>query len=714
MQPVPMPRVISHFLRSLGRCLLLVLLACAATAPAHADVEEVLKTIKRDGQARVVVRMRADAGAAAWSAKQTAPRQRAAVAAALENMKPSLSRARVNAYKTFHTLPLVAATVTQDQLIELMASADVETVSLVRRERKMADVTRILETTQLATSVPSIDVPDAWAKGYDGTGYAVAVIDDGFNLNHPMLKGKAIGDACFSADFGATTKNNCPSGISPQVAPGAASNCPAGSSRCDHATHVASIAVGNDGINFGVARGAKLVPIDVFSKDTDPADCSPDPVPCELTDSLAVLDALDYVNEHAAQYNIAAVNLSIGGAARDGYCDEDPRKGVIDMLRQKGIAVAIAASNDGLTGKISAPACISSAVGVGATNDGTTVASFSNFSSILDFMAPGVGILAASGSGVGLVSASGTSSAAPHVAGAWAVMRQAFPTAPFDQLETALKQTGIPVTRTNSGITVPKLQVANAINRLQGKDKRIFNNMVASSAPALGQSYLRFYNNSAAAGSVTVTLRDSTTGATLGVWTSQPISPQASPQIALETIEREAVQSGTQPIVLSTRVYYNVDVTSSFNGYMQHVLWARTGGVFANLSSCASGFADDFSVVPNVHASTINGYVSRIRIVNTGINTDHAVLRFFNPLTGAEIGQWTSPDIASGASLEMTAGQLEAQVPALGLSVRSALLQYNVKLSNLSGYLQHVVENSAVGALVDMSSKCDLGVSAGN
>lgn len=704
----------SRFLCRLGQCLLLVLLACATVAPAQADVEEVLKTIKRDGQARVVVRMRAETGAAAWSALQTAPRQRVAVAAALKNFRPSLTRARVNAYKTFRTLPLVAAIVTQDQLLELMASKDVETVSLVRHERKMADVTRILEGVQLATSVPSIDVPDAWAKGYDGTGYTVAVIDDGFNLNHPMLKGKAVGDACFSADFGTTTKNNCPNGISPQIVAGAASNCPTGSNRCDHATHVASIAVGNDGINFGVARGAKLMPIDVFSKDTDAADCSPDPAPCELTDSLAVLDALDYVNEHAAEYNIAAVNLSIGGAARDGYCDEDPRKGVVDMLRQKGIAVAIAASNEGLTGKISAPACISSAVGVGATNDGTIVASFSNFSSTLDFMAPGVGILAASGSGTGHVSASGTSSAAPHVAGAWAVMRQAFPTAAFDQLETALKQTGIPVTRTSSGITVPKLQVANAINRLQGRDKRIFNNMVASSAPALGQSYLLFYNNSASAGAVTVTLRDSPSGATLGTWTSPFIPPQASSQVALETIEREAVQSGIPPIVQPSSIYYNVDVTSAFNGYMQHVLWARTSGVFANLSSCASGFADNFSVAPNVYASTLNGYVSRIRIVNTGATTGHAVLRFFNTLTGAEIGQWTSPDIASGASLEMAAGQLESQVEALRLNVASSLSQYNVKLSNLSGYLQHVVENSAVGALVDMSLKCDLGVAAAN
>ena len=701
-------------LSGLRRCLFLALIAVAAPYPAHADVEDVLKRIQRDGSARVIVRMKADAGAAAWSAAQPAPRQREAVAAALEKVQPSLRGARINAYKTFRTLPLVSASVTQVQLNGLMSSPEVESISLVRRERKLADNAGIrpsLERPQLAGSVPSIDVLGAWAKGYDGTGYAVAVIDDGVNLNHPMLKGKNVGDACFSADFGTTTKNNCPSGQSPQFGPGAASNCPANSSRCDHGTHVSSIAVGNDGINFGVARGAKLVPIDVFSVDTDPADCSPDPAPCELTDSLAVLDALDYVNEHAAKFKIAAVNLSLGGAPRDGYCDDDPRKGVIDMLRLKGIAVAAAASNDGLTGKISPPACISSAVSVGATNDGTTVASFSNFSSITDFMAPGVSILAAAGSGSGLASKSGTSSSSPHVAGAWAVLRSAFPAAQFDQLETALKQTGIPVTRQNAGYSVPKIQLASAIIRLQGSDRRIINNVVSSTAPAAGESYLRFFNTSASAGTVTVTLRDSGTGTALATWTSPSIPPQASPQVAIETIESMSKPSGIV-IVPSGAPYYNVEVASTFSGYVQHVLWTRSAGVFANLSSCASGVAVGSSNIPNVHATSIRDYASRIRIVNTGATTDHAVLTFNDSLTGATIGQWTSKDIASGASLEVTAAQLENELKPLGAAVSGSLQQYNVRLSNLAGYLQHVMQNVAVGALVDMTAKCELGIAS--
>jgi subtilisin family serine protease len=692
------------FVRSLY-CLAVALIVGGAMTPAHADVEEVLKKVQRDGSARVVVRMKADSGRAAWSARQPASSQRAAVAAAIEGIQPSLRRARIGAYKTFRTLPLVATTVTQDQLISLMGADNVESVSLVRTERKTDNIAGF-ERAQLATSVPSIDLGGAWAKNYDGTGYAVAVIDDGFNLKHPMLKGKNVGDACFGYGSGTTIKNNCPSGSSPEVGIGAASNCFAG--RCNHGTHVASVAVGNDGLNFGVARGAKLVPIDVFSTYADPNDCSPDPAPCQLTDTLAVLDALDYVNDRAVDLKIAAVNLSIGGGLRDGYCDDDPRKSVIDMLRQKGVAVAIASGNGGVTGKITSPACISSALGVGATDDGTTVASLSNFASTLDFMAPGMGVLAASGTGAGLVSMGGTSVSAPHVAGAWAVMRQAFPTGQFDQIEQALKKTGVPVTRVGSGITVSKIQVAKAIDRLNGKDRLIFNNLVSSNAPALGVSFLRIFNNSNAVGTVTATMRDSTTGAVLGTWTSSSIPAQASPQIALKTIEINATPANNQPIASNDSIYYNLELTSTFPGYLQHVLLARAG-IFANLSSCAGGFTEDSSVALNVHSSALLNYNSRLRIVNTSTVNDYAVLKIYNNDTGAEIAQWKSPDIAAGATLEITSLQLEAQVDALRPATINSLMQYNVRLANLNGYLQHLVENSAAGALLDMSSKCDLG-----
>jgi hypothetical protein len=466
--------------------------------------------------------------------------------------------------------------------------------------------------------------------------------------------------------------------------------------------------VGNNGTSFGVARGAKFVPIDVFSRVTDAADCSPDPAPCELTDSLAVLDALDYINQQVDVLKIAAVNISIGGALRDGYCDDDVRKPVIDMLRAKGVAVVVSAGNESATGRVAVPSCISSAVGVGATDDGVNVATFSNFAGILDVMAPGVSVVAAAGSGTGTVTRSGTSMAAPHVAGAWAVMRQALPSQQFDVMETALKQTGLATARAGANITLPKIQVTRAIVRAKGGDRRFFNNVVTSNFNAVGASFVRLANGSDAPGNVAVNLRDTTTGQIVATWNSPVIPGRASRQFSVETIEREAVPSGQSPVATNARTYFNLEMSSTFTGFVQHVIWARTAGIFSNLTSCAAGFSADTTWATNVHSSAISDYVSRLRIVNTGTSSQRAVLGFVSQATGAGITKFLTQAIAPGATLEMTGPQLESQVPALANARAAGVSQYNVLLFEFDGYLQHVIENRVVGALVDMSPKCDL------
>ena len=686
-----------HFLRWLSACAFLLLVAM----PAYADVTDAMQEIQRAGKARVIVRMRTGSGEHAWAAAQSTMRQRQAVSEAVDNLAPKMRTARIEGIRTFRTLPFVAATVTREQLLSLAESPDVESISVVHLERKVA-----IERGAISTAAASIDISDAWAAGYDGTGYAVAVIDGGFNTSHPMLAGKVVAAACFSHDFATIQTNQCPSGKTPEINTGAASNCPAGSTRCDHGTHVASIAVGNDGTNFGVARGAKLVPIDVFSKDTDATDCSPDPAPCEVTDSLAVLDALDYINDQAAALNIAAVNISIGGALKTGYCDDDVRKSVIDMLRAKGIAVAISAGNDGATDKVAVPACISSAEGVAASNDSTAIASFSNFASTLDLVAPGSSITAAAGTGTGLATRSGTSMASPFVAGGWTVMRQALPSASFDVLESALKQTGLSATRAGSDITLPKIQIMAAIGRAQGRDRRIFNNVFSANYRALGDSYVRFANASTADGSVTITLRDVATGDSLGTWTSPNIPARSSQQFDLARIQRELVNASG--LALATSAYFNLEVASTFNGYVQHVAWNQTTGILTNLTSCAAHYSSDTSFLMQVFSSQINDYTSRLRLVNTSLGTDRALLVFYDQATGAELLRWQSPDVAPGGTLEVAVPNIEAANSALASRPSGTGVLFNVKVLRFNGYLQHVLGSRQANALFDMTPKCDL------
>ena len=283
-EPLRLPRLLLPLSsRSVARWLVLAFAVLALpllSVAAKADVGDALKAIQKEGHARVVLRMRSSQ--LAWTKDASVGRQATAVEAALSDATPALDAAHVRSYRRFHTLPYLAADVDREQLLSLAASPAVESIQLVTIERHQA--ASGLETAQLTTSVNSIDVPNAWAQGYDGAGAVIAVIDGGFNLQHPLLAGKTVAEGCFSHTIG-SAKSECPSGTTPQTTAGAASYCPPGSTRCDHGTHVASIAVGNDGTNFGVARGAKLMALDVFSADSDPSDCSPDPAPCEVTDS---------------------------------------------------------------------------------------------------------------------------------------------------------------------------------------------------------------------------------------------------------------------------------------------------------------------------------------------------------------------------------------------------------------------------------------------
>jgi subtilisin family serine protease len=688
-----------------------------ASAPVNAGVEEVLREIGPNGRAQVLVRMKADGGGAVpWTPRLSPSRQRVAVATAFNEAAPAIRRARVAGLRHFRTIPYVAATVTREQAMALAGEDAVEGIFLIRRERR-ADVAALPAARERAQAVGlsaaqlSIDLGSAWDRGYDGTGYAIAVIDSGININHPALAGKNVGDACFANTFGTTTIAQCPSGATPQVGFGAASYCPGDSTRCDHGTHVASLAVGNDGAVFGVARGARIVPIDVFSLVTDPAECSPDPAPCVLTDSLAVLNALDYVNEKAVALSIAAVNLSIGGSARDGHCDDDPRRSVIDMLRQKGVAVAVAASNGGQTGKITTPACISSAVGVGSTDNGATVASFSNFANTLDFVAPGVSLSGAKGSGSGYGVRSGTSMSAPLVAGAFAVLRQAYPALPLDVIEATLKQTGAPVTRADSGITVPKIQLGAALDRLQGVNRRFVNNVFAG-VSAQGESMLRFYNPSEATGNVKIAVRDGDTGAYLGDWTSPPIPSRAALQFTAKSVLANVTRNGF-PIPAELRAYLNLEVASSFKGSTQHVLFSEQARVVSNLTNCGTTPSTDTAKqLMNVHSGAFAEFPSRLRVVNTGVVPAAAKLSFYNAGTGAKIFEWTTPEIASAATHEVSVRSIEARVAIPVGAMDGGNGYYNVTVEGFSGYLQHLVENIDPGVLVDMTAKCDVIVSA--
>jgi subtilisin family serine protease len=148
-------------------------------------------------------------------------------------------------------------------------------------------------------------------------------------------------------------------------------------------------------------------------------------------------------------------------------------KAVIVNLRSRGIATIIASGNEGNTDGLSFPACISSAISVGSTGSSgpgvvrDAVSDFSNSSPSLHLLAPG-DLINSSIPGGGFMGKPGTSMAAPHVAGAWAILKSKSPTASVDQILSALTSTGIPITDNRNGIVKPRIQVDAAINALGG------------------------------------------------------------------------------------------------------------------------------------------------------------------------------------------------------------------------------------------------------
>jgi len=109
------------------------------------------------------------------------------------------------------------------------------------------------------------------------------------------------------------------------------------------------------------------------------------------------------------------------------------------------------------------------AISVGSTDKSNHVSWFSNVASFLSLFAPGESITS-SVPGGGFESFSGTSMAAPHVAGAWAVLRQAVPGASVDTILGAFRSTGLPIADNRiffgGGAVIPRVSVLQALASL--------------------------------------------------------------------------------------------------------------------------------------------------------------------------------------------------------------------------------------------------------
>ena len=446
----------------------LVLSPATAPPPAGADAVFVSQQVKDDiantGRARVIVEVQlpgafvAEGELPTWT--QVAA-QRASLAFVQSRVLSRLQGRGHTVLHQFETVPHVVLEVEADALRELEAST-----SYVRRVVEDA-----IYQPLLAQSVPLVEGDQVWAQGFDGTGRVIAVLDTGVDKTHPFLAGKVVEEACYSSTSGAQTSSFCPNGQSAQTGPGSGVNCPVSVPVCWHGTHVAGIAAGNGagaGVSFsGVAKGAQVMAVQIFSRGLIPSVCGGAAPPCLVFFASDMIKGLERVFTLRGQYAFAAVNLSVGGGLKFSNCDDDPAKPAIDNLRSVGIATVIAAGNNSFVSSMAAPACVSTAVSVGSTGKDDVVSPFSNVAAFLSLFAPGGDILSSYPGGQWFT-ISGTSMATPHVTGAFALLKQAAPGASVSAILTALQQTGVPITDTRPGgnATRPRIRIAHALAAL--------------------------------------------------------------------------------------------------------------------------------------------------------------------------------------------------------------------------------------------------------
>lgn len=279
----------------------------------------------------------------------------------------------------------------------------------------------------------AINVRKAWDITKGSGDVIVAVVDNGFDLNHPEFEGKIV------KPINIPERN---SHIFPII----------DQQGTDHGTHVAATAVGHidnaHGVG-GIAPNCMLMPIQVSTSDG-------------LMTSTSVFDGILY-----AIYNGAAVvNVSLGPEPPAWFAalspmdqvkyitSDDQRQGevwrkVYEIADKHNCIIVTSAGNSNIVSGFASKTRAQSVIVVSAVDHTFRKAYFSNYGNFANLAsnystvsAPGVNILNAVNNGR-YASLDGTSMASPIVAGAIALLKSIDPNLKLDDVKSILQNSGL-------------------------------------------------------------------------------------------------------------------------------------------------------------------------------------------------------------------------------------------------------------------------------
>lgn len=273
----------------------------------------------------------------------------------------------------------------------LTAEADVEGLWL----DAMVHAHKVTSSDTLTPTVPLTGAYGASAINYNGAGVKVAVLDTGYDIEHPDLQGRVIASRDFTYSSNGVDDTN------------------------GHGTHTAATVAGNghesNGKWVGVAPNSDLIIGKVLGNNGGGS-------------TLGILNGMVWA-VMTEQADI--VNMSLGGSAT--ACD-GPLVDMVEALSERALFV-ISAGNSFTRETIGSPGCAPSALTVGAIDRDGNTASFSSrgpspdgHSAKPDITSQGVAVVSAASGGTGETAYrvySGTSMSAPHVAGGAAIVMQA-------------------------------------------------------------------------------------------------------------------------------------------------------------------------------------------------------------------------------------------------------------------------------------------------